>query len=821
MRKVKSVSAVIRAIGIVMIVLAVVLMIYATTTNGSDWSTFRDTLTQSGANVKTWDRFSFNHAYYMALRSAQVEAGKATSLRAKTASEYFSDFVSRAEAAEQAALDQLAFEAETYFSTQFDTEAFLASYESQKGNEEATEIREIFEYLDGLSTPSLKSGKALPNLQPASNQEWFEEQHALWISEYGDEVGSFLAYIQTIQRLVQEDGTVTDAQAFTEALSYEEYQLALAVMQSEDNSQAVLLFSDALAILIEENTESLDVVAFLQSEYELFIERFAVSAQPEYAIYLTVVQESLAELGVYDGSYSVLVSRVRDAKNVRDDSSFSAFLDTFSRDLVVSSDNRSAVSINPFIWYLTAKALLIGLIGILLIVFAAVIAKLTTDVIIKKREYKTEDKDSDSLLLVKNLSQYFKSGDYVNKAVNNVSFHIKKGEVFGLVGESGCGKTTTGRTIINLYDPTDGDVYFKGLRISSTKNGAHLLCHQKHKEMIKNIETIKSNAVERKKATPEKSGEIDNELKAEIKNIKQQYQNEVKQIQNHAFESEEEKRKCAMLYQDQRKEELRLEYEKDIQNLRGNALDERKKRYREDLKIASRDNITTKIQMIFQDPIASINPRMTVREIIAEGLIIRGVKDKELIDRKVNEMLDLVGLVPEHASRYPHEFSGGQRQRIGIARAIVLEPELIIADEPISALDVSIQAQIINLLNDLRERMGLTILFIAHNLSVVKYFSDRIAVMYYGNLVEMAPSEELFLHPLHPYTKSLLSAIPYPDPHFEKQRKRVTYEPVLAHDYQTDKPELREIVPGHFIHCNQEEFKRYQQELKSETVKNM
>ena len=221
----------------------------------------------------------------------------------------------------------------------------------------------------------------------------------------------------------------------------------------------------------------------------------------------------------------------------------------------------------------------------------------------------------------------------------------------------------------------------------------------------------------------------------------------------------------------------------------------------------------TKMQMIFQDPIASINPRMTVREIIAEGLKIRGIKDEKYIDEKVYEVLDLVGLVREHADRYPHEFSGGQRQRIGIARAIVLQPDLIIADEPISALDVSIQAQVINLLNDLRDKMGLTIMFIAHNLSVVKYFSDRIGVMYYGHLVELTTSDELFSHPLHPYTRSLLSAIPYPDPHYEKNRQRIEYNPAKAHDYSKEQPTLREIVPGHWVRCNSAEEEQYQRQL--------
>ena len=184
-------------------------------------------------------------------------------------------------------------------------------------------------------------------------------------------------------------------------------------------------------------------------------------------------------------------------------------------------------------------------------------------------------------------------------------------------------------------------------------------------------------------------------------------------------------------------------------------------------------NTMKKVQMIFQDPISSLNPRMTVKEIIAEGLRIGGLRDSKVIDEKVFEILKVVGLVPEHAFRYPHEFSGGQRQRI--ARALIVEPELLIADEPISALDVSIQAQVINLLKDLRATLNLTILFIAHDLSVVKYFSDRIAVMHFGKIVELASSEDLFNNPLHPYTKSLLSAIPFPKPNNEKTRKTPRY----------------------------------------------
>ena len=344
------------------------------------------------------------------------------------------------------------------------------------------------------------------------------------------------------------------------------------------------------------------------------------------------------------------------------------------------------------------------------------------------------------LLKVENLCQYFGP----TKAVDDVSFDVRKGEVFGLVGESGCGKTTTGRSIIKLYDITSGSIYYKGRRIAAgTKS---------YRDEIK-------------------------AKKAEIAQLKKNG-GSAQQIDA-----------CQMRIQELNKEIVQA-----------------KKDHKE-------AGIVTDIQMIFQDPIASLDGRMTVKEIIAEGLVIGGMKDKALIEEKVYQILETVGLVREHASRYPHEFSGGQRQRIGIARAIIMNPELLIADEPISALDVSIQAQVINLLNDLRQTLDLTVLFIAHDLSVVKYFSDRIGVMYFGHMVELADSDELFAHPMHPYTKSLLSAIPLPDPHSEKNRKRIVYNSLAEHDYSVDKPTLREIRPGHFVRCNNAEERKYKEEL--------
>lgn len=313
-----------------------------------------------------------------------------------------------------------------------------------------------------------------------------------------------------------------------------------------------------------------------------------------------------------------------------------------------------------------------------------------------------------NLVVTKDLKKYFQVGKgQILKAVDGVNLEIKQGETLGLVGESGCGKTTVGRTLIRLYEATAGEVIFDGVNV--------------HK--------------------------LD-------------------------------------------KKELR--------------------------------KFTKRAQMIYQDPYASLNPRMTVGDIIAEGLDVHGLyQNKEERMEKVYRSLEIVGLNKEHANRFPHEFSGGQRQRIGVARALVLEPDFIVCDEPISALDVSIQAQVVNLLEDLQKEMGLTYLFIAHDLSMVKHISDRIAVMYLGSVMELTTSTDLYKEPLHPYTQALLSAIPIPDPEIERNRKRILLEGDVPSPINTppgckfqnrckyvkdicrkEAPELREVKPGHHVACH-------------------
>lgn len=399
--------------------------------------------------------------------------------------------------------------------------------------------------------------------------------------------------------------------------------------------------------------------------------------------------------------------------------------------------------------------------------------------------YKQELVDNGILVSVRHLKRFFpRGGGKKLKAVHDVSFDIKKGECFGLVGESGCGKTTTGRSIIRLYEPTSGSIYFKGYRIAAGERW-----NQKEIKWskIKNWVIIKQIKQQRNSDLSERNNNTPEE-QAEYNAVKREYEAKIKKIKAHVAS-------------------IRAVQKAKIKQIR---YDE----HHVDRKLRS------KRQRIFQDPIDSLDPRRTVEDIIQEGLKIQGHRNREENHKKAVEVLQEVGLIPDYCSRYPNEFSGGQRQRIGIARAIIRNPDFRICDEPISALDVSIRAQIINLLNDLKENHGLTLRFIAHDLSVVKYFCDRIAVRYFGEMVERASSDELFAHPLHPYTRALLSAIPKPDPLSEKKRKRIIYNPAKEHDYSQEKPSFVEIVPGHFVLANSKEITRYKERIKEDDRKN-
>ena len=817
----RKLASALRIIGWVLIALAIGISIYALATSGGAWGSLKASLSAQGVGQNAMDRLRFGRQYYSALNDAAATKGKPENQRLASVRGYFSSWESQIEDARK---KNVLARAEEFYAqyadglTAEDAQAFLAWYEQMESGEESRQLKEAFEYLDGLAKPAGGKGK-LAKLQAASVEPDFQTFFASFAAEHGEEAGEYVEFVETVTAMVREDvasGTaVTDLKAYIRDMDFARYSAALSALRQQERNKPEDL-RDGYAREMEKLAagEPADVRGYYEALYAQAVARYPDQEAPDLDVFLTTARTLLLS-NQFDGSVNSLMKEVRAAGAAALENGTDAAMTVFAREVVQTSDQNNDLGIFRVLWALTANVAPLWIAGILLLIVASLLDKLISKITLARLEHAGIEEDPDILLRVEHLKQYFRSGDYVNKAVDDVSFYIKKGEVFGLVGESGCGKTTTGRTIINLYDPTEGDVYFQGLRISSNQNGLPVLVRSLKNEFSAAKARMEAELKEKCAAEPARREALTAAHKEKLAEMRKELTQHIRDAKTRALESSVEKSKCVEKYREKRKAELTAQYEEDMKSLSGQAAEDRKARYEIDMKVAAQDNIMTKMQMIFQDPIASINPRMTVREIIAEGLKIRGIKDEKYIDEKVYEVLDLVGLVREHAGRYPHEFSGGQRQRIGIARAIVLQPDLIIADEPISALDVSIQAQVINLLNDLRNRMGLTIMFIAHTLSVVKYFSARIVVMYYGHLVELAASDELFRHPLHPYTKSLLSAIPYPDPHHEKYRKRIEYDPIKTHDYSVEQPTLREIRPGHFIRCNQAEFEAYQKELEA------
>ncbi len=836
MRKIRFLASLLRVTGVVILCFALIISLYSVSTSAKDWGTLDTYLKQHQVNTGLFDRIRFDQSYFGAMVDVaeRWDTSEAANSKAKVLG-HLSYLSARVE--DQRLLNSAA--AMEAVLTEYDQEGKLAAVlENCEAALEKTTEREqkkINDEINNLSKPAKGKGISIDYSADC------EAKYQALVAEHGEEAtGTEIEYSRVILQMYKDykagKGALTIKDYLDKELNWEAYQQQLALVQAvEDEADDDNLVAAYVQLLRDKQAgKEVDFAAFYTEAYDQMKAYAPDMTMPSLARFTVCLNQLLTDpksgfLGTEDELRQALVSEEQAYRA----GNFAAFADQFAEQVIKTADERkevrirtknaetgiytTVINIPAILWHLARLTVLFWVVGVALVILSIVISIILNRSILKRcraKNMETVDENDDVLLRVEHVKQYFRSKGYVNKAVDDVSFEIKKGEVFGLVGESGCGKTTTGRTIINLYDPTDGDIYFKGQRISTTEKGLPTLLQQLKNDYKATVRQEKHKTDVQISANPENKAQLKAELKEKLKTLKAKYDQDTDEAYIHTMESRIEKKNSSIVYREQTSARLLEECKKDIAAMTDpEEIKARKRTFERQVSHLNRETMMTKMQMIFQDPIASINPRMTVREIIAEGLQIRGIRDKKYIDKKVVEILELVGLVAEHADRYPHEFSGGQRQRIGIARAVIMEPELIIADEPISALDVSIQAQVLNLLNELRETMGLTILFIAHNLSVVKFFSDRIAVMYFGKIVEMTTSDELFAHPLHPYTKSLLSAIPYPDPEYEKNRKRITYNPAVEHDYSKVKPSMKEIVPGHFIYCNDAELEKYKQEM--------
>jgi len=639
MKIAKGIASVLKTIGLVVMAIAIVMSIYVVANDGAGWSTLSGALRSYQQNASVVTRAWFDKQYFSAMIDAASTKTLGGDVRQNRALTFYTTWVNELAAGQDALSKQKldAFCAD--FDQNFDVDAYLTLYEQQESGSDSRLLAESFDYLNKVMTPAAPKGKPI-KIATANTEPDVAAFYETFAQEHGEEAGSYLEFVETLTTMVRASVDAGNKPAsmkkYLNALTFEDYAAALAEQRTMERVDTEDI-RDEFAALVEQKKqgEAIDLEAFVQSKYEALQARYPSENLGTLDVFATTLLERMQSED-FDGSLSSLLKAVQ--VSVAAAPTYQTALKSLAETTIKKSDDSNAISLVIALWWLAARWVWLWLVGIVLLVIARVMNAITDKVTLARLEHAGIEEESDVLLRVNHLKQYFRSGDYINKAVDDVSFYIKKGEVFGLVGESGCGKTTTGRTIINLYDPTEGDVYFQGLRISSTQNGLPVLIRSLKNDFEEKQRQMKAALKEKTEKNPAQAAALKAEYDQKIKEMRKELKEKIRQARTNALESSVEKSKCVEKYREKRKAELTAAFEADSKTLSGQALEERKARYEQDMKVAAKDNIMTKMQMIFQDPIASINPRMTVREIIAEGLKIRGIKDEKYIDEKVYEV---------------------------------------------------------------------------------------------------------------------------------------------------------------------------------------
>lgn len=542
MKIAKGIASVLKTIGLVVMAIAIVMSIYVVANDGAGWSTLSGALRSYQQNASVVTRAWFDKQYFSAMIDAASTKTLGGDVRQNRALTFYTTWVNELAAGQDALSKQKldAFCAD--FDQNFDVDAYLTLYEQQESGSDSRLLAESFDYLNEVMTPAAPKGKPI-KIATANTEPDVAAFYETFAQEHGEEAGSYLEFVETLTTMVRASVDAGNKPAsmkkYLNALSFEDYAAALAEQRTLERVDTEDI-RDEFAALVEQKKqgEAIDLEAFVQSKYEALQARYPSENLGTLDVFATTLLERMQSED-FDGSLSSLLKAVQ--VSVAAAPTYQTALKSLAETTIKKSDDSNAISLVIALWWLAARWVWLWLVGIVLLVIARVMNAITDRVTLARLEHAGIEEESDVLLRVNHLKQYFRSGDYINKAVDDVSFYIKKGEVFGLVGESGCGKTTTGRTIINLYDPTEGDVYFQGLRISSTQNGLPVLIRSLKNDFEEKQRQMKASLKEKTEKNPAQAAALKAEYDQKIKEMRKELKEKIRQARTNALESSVER----------------------------------------------------------------------------------------------------------------------------------------------------------------------------------------------------------------------------------------------------------------------------------------